>query len=507
MVAAVCAAAQTVEGTVTNVATGGGVAGAKVVLQEGEKAAYSATTDAEGNFRIAGVKEGAYSARYSADGYFSPGGPSPGGPREGPRFRVRAGGVPVRIEGRLIPLSRISGRVIDSRGDPVAKARVELTTLSAFWEAATDARGNFELGSVIPVNSNYSLSAAPPLDWKPPGPDPDTGQARAWTQTFYPGVAFGEQGAPISLQPGGNLLGLEIKLLAVPMHAVRGVLLSPHGVPVLKGAVALWESGPRRNAAYHAESKLHGTFEFPAVVDGNWRLSAKVEGDGMELLADEWIAIKGREIDGVKLRLSPPFTVTGRVMLETRQGMPSPDPPEVLLIKQHGGQILFEGPSILDARPEADGRFRFGNLYPGTYRVIPGAPPPLFYLNAIRMGDTPVLDEVELSAGSPELTIVYSTNGGTVRGAVEKCGTGQVWLVSQDAPARRHFVGACDGAPFGPSRFEITAVPPGEYYALAVSGSELWPGNMDAALLQRATRVTVRAGETTQADLSLSTLR
>jgi hypothetical protein len=58
-----------------------------------------------------------------------------------------------------------------------------------------------------------------------------------------------------------------------------------------------------------------------------------------------------------------------------------------------------------------------------------------------------------------------------------------------------------------PSRFEITAVPPGEYYALAVPGSELWPGNLAAALLRRATRVTVRAGEITQAELSLSTAR
>jgi Carboxypeptidase regulatory-like domain len=509
-VAAASAAAQTVQGEVTgevigevtNVATGGGIGGAKVVLQQGERAVYSANTDAEGHFRIEGVKDGAYSARYSADRYFYPG----SGPREAPPFQVGAGGVPVRIEGRMIPLSRISGRVIDTRGDPVAKARVELTTSSAFWKAETDAMGNFELDSVFPV-SNHTLSAAPPLDRKPPGPDPDTGQARAWTRTFYPGVAFREQAAPIELRVGGDLQGLEVKLLALPVQAVYGVLLSPDGAPVPKVAVALWETGPRRDAAYRAESKPDGTFEFPAVVDGDWRLSAKVESGGVELLADEWIAMKGREIGGVKLRLSSPFTVSGRVIFETRQGMPSPDPPEVLLIKQHDGQILFEFPGMLSARPGRDGRFRFGNLYPGTYRIVPGAPPPLFYADAMHLGEAPVLDEVELSAGSPELTIVYKTNGGTVRGTVEKCGTGQVWLVSQDARSRGYFAGACDGAPVGPSRFEIAAVPPGEYYALAVPGYELWPGNVDAAFLQRATRVTVRAGETTQAALALSTMR
>jgi hypothetical protein len=498
ILAAVSARAQTVEGAITNVATGAGIPGAKVFLQQGGKAAYSATTDADGRFRIEGVKEGAYSARYSADHYFSPG----GGPRVLPPFQVHESGVPVRIEGRMIPLSRISGRVIDTRGEPVAKARVELATPTAFWDAETDGKGNFELGSVIPLNSNYTLSAAPPQDWKPPAPDPDTGQPRGWVRTFYPGVAFRDQAAPIAPRVGGELLGLEIKLLAVPMHSVKGVLLNQDGSPVPKAALALWETGPRRDAAYHAQSKPDGTFEFPAVGDGDWRISANLTSGGVELLADEWIAIKGREIGGVKLRLNPPFKLSGRVILETRQGMPPPEPPEVILIKQHLGQLLFEGPSILSASPGPDGRFHFGDLYPGTYRIAPGAPPPLFYADAIRLGETPVLDEVELTAASPEVTIFYKTNGGTVRGTVEKCGTGQVWLVSQEAGPRRHFTGACDG-----TRFEITAVPPGEYYALAVPAYELWPGNVDATFLQRATRLTVRAGEITQTDLSLPLLR
>ena len=44
IVAAACAAAQIVEGTVTNVATGGGLAGAKVALQQADQVAYSAIT-------------------------------------------------------------------------------------------------------------------------------------------------------------------------------------------------------------------------------------------------------------------------------------------------------------------------------------------------------------------------------------------------------------------------------------------------------------------------------
>jgi hypothetical protein len=89
IIAAVCAAAQIVEGTVTNAATGGTIAGAKVTLQQGEKAAYS--------------------VRYSADRYFYP-----GGPRDAATIQIGASGVPVRIEGRMIPLRGVSGRVVDT---------------------------------------------------------------------------------------------------------------------------------------------------------------------------------------------------------------------------------------------------------------------------------------------------------------------------------------------------------------------------------------------------------
>jgi len=488
-----CAAAQTVQGTVVDAATGRGIAGAEGELLQGDQAVYSATADDSGRFRIEAVKEGTYRAIYSADRYFDP------GPRPA-TFLVGPGGSALRIEGRLIPTQRLSGRVIDGRGDAVANAEVELTTGRVLFRAQTDSRGRFELDSVIPGAPDYALAAAPPPGWKPPVPDPDTKQDRGWARTFYPGVAFREMAAAIALDPGGDLLDLEIKLLAVPLHALRGVLLNPDGTPAPKVGIGLWEPGPRRNAAYHAESKADGAFEFPAVVDGDWQLSTEFESGGVELRASEWIAVKGRNLAGVKLRLAPPFTVSGRVIMEGRQGMPAPSPPEVILMKQHAGQMVFDGIPPPPARPAPDGRFRFENLYPGTYQIASGPPPPLFYLDAQRLGDLPTEGAVELSAGSPELTIVYKSDGGTVRGTVEKCGAGRVWLVQEANPGWRIFTGACDAS----GRYEIPAVRPGEYYAAALPADQMMWGNLDAAFQQTASRVTVRAGEATGMELKLS---
>jgi len=102
---------------------------------------------------------------------------------------------------------------------------------------------------------------------------------------------------------------------------------------------------------------------------------------------------------------------------------------------------------------------------------------------------------------------VFKTNGGMVRGTVEQCASGGVVLVPQDPAMRWPDLireARCDGAPSGPGRYEITAVRPGEYYALALSGdgsTPFWTPKWDEALLSQASRVTVRPGEASSADL------
>ncbi|HJT90014.1 MAG TPA: carboxypeptidase-like regulatory domain-containing protein, partial [Bryobacteraceae bacterium] len=57
----------------------------RVTLEQAGKPVYSATSDAQGRFRMTGVANGVYAARYSAPGYFSEDDQGP--PRS---FQVRA---------------------------------------------------------------------------------------------------------------------------------------------------------------------------------------------------------------------------------------------------------------------------------------------------------------------------------------------------------------------------------------------------------------------------------
>ena len=108
-----CAMAQTVEGSVFDAATGAGVGGVKVELLKGATPFYETTTDGGGRFFIDNVREGDYAARYQSPDYWSTAGPS-----DYRLFHVAAAS-PVKLEARLMPWSRISGRVVDTRGNGV----------------------------------------------------------------------------------------------------------------------------------------------------------------------------------------------------------------------------------------------------------------------------------------------------------------------------------------------------------------------------------------------------
>jgi hypothetical protein len=164
-------------------------------------------------------------------------------------------------------------------------------------------------------------------------------------------------------------------------------------------------------------------------------------------------------------------------------------------------------------KPDGKGEFTVMNLYPGPYEILPGflGPPPApYYLDSIRLGERDALEAgVKIESGALPITIAYKLNGGTVRGTVEACGAGEILLIPQDGTLRRDgFIHRTNCDQNG--RFEIAAIRPGEYYALAVAADA--PANLrrklegpfpklDQNLINQAIRVSVRSNEATLADL------
>jgi hypothetical protein len=366
-----------------------------------------------------------------------------------------------------------------------------------------------------------------------------------WTRTFYPGVVLPESASEITTRPGREVSGIEMKFLAVPSHGLRGVVVNPDGTSAARTAITLSEGpAPRRpsmpSPPLHAETNADGSFEFPQVVDGEWRLAADLETGAQKLSATQWVDVAGHDLQELKLRLAPQFTVRGHESIETPQGMPVPDPFPVFLVPHtrpvHSDTGLsnwmrwplfhFELPIPLSgpdsarlkeqietvttfqmkeqgaivARPRSIGSFDFENVYAGSYRIASMTPPPPYYMAAIRVGESELTAaELELSSSTGPITIVYKTNGGSVRGTVDKCTSGVVLLIPQD-PALQSLgflrSASCDAS----GRYQFTAVRPGEYYALAFAGVRGIP-QLNDVLLSQASKITIRATETTTADL------
>ena len=493
------AAAQTVEGTVSDSVTGAGIAGVTATLEQAGKSVYSATSDAQGRFRITGVADGIYAARYSAPGYFSEDDQAP--PRS---FQVSAA-IPVSLEARLTPFARVAGRVLDTRGEGVAGALILLATPGFLDMAMTAAQGKFDMGRLHRPGP-YRLAVVPLATLKPPDPDPETGQKRGWALTYYPGVTIHDAATKLQVRPGNQSADLEIKLQMAPVHMLRGVVLNPDGAPARGVEVA---ATAEIRPSVVAKSTANGSFELP-LVDGSWCITANATGPDGHLRATEWIDMAGSDREALKLRLSRPFTLRGQVIVERPEGTPAPKFPGVA-VAERPSRLLSDAFSEMGETPPPgfgggrdDDSFQMQDLYPGFYRIVPGSAPPGYYLDSIRVGEAEMsAAEVELFSGNLPVTLVYKGHGGVVRGTAENCASGGVVLAPADAAFRRpgfFFKAACSAN----DRYEIAAVRPGDYYAVAFAGNSPMPwdaATFDDAVLKQAARVTVRAGESTAADL------
>jgi uncharacterized GH25 family protein len=505
-------AAQTVEGRVVNSATGAGIPAVAVNLLQAGKTAYSATTDSQGRFRIEAVKDGAYTAQYRAPSFW----PVPNILDNGsqPPFQVTIGGGPMHLEAQMQRIPRISGRVLDAAGKPVPNA-----TLWLRWESRacnvplcfpfshqskTGAKGEYIMGDPD-VPGTWLLSATAPSSWNPPEPRDD--QPLGWAQTFYPGVTDPQLAARVIVSGGDELSNLDIKLAAVPVHRIRGTVLNVRGDPVPNASVTLSKGfGP----SLDEDSKDDGTFEFAPVTDDEWRLSTTVDQDGVKLWAAQSVLIKGHDLENIELRLTAPFSIHGKIVMEVPDGVLPPKPPMVMVAFNAGAAQVADTGRMIAGNPDGKGGFTIRNVYPGPYQIqmLPETAPAPYYLDSIRLGGQDALEsDVPILSESLPLTVTYQLGGGTVRGTIEACGAGRVLLIPQDPALRRGgFIRHTTCAQNG--RFEIPAVRPGEYYGLAVAGDSPTPwyaAMLNDGLLRQASRVTVHAGETVAAEIRLVT--
>ncbi len=489
------AASASLSGRVINSVTGAGVAGAEVSAWINDRGhAPETMTDDTGAFRFSGIPDGSYSVMAMKDGFF-PAQSSFASP-------VRVSGD-TRFDLKMTPNATMRGRVLDPQGKPAAGVSVKFGPPSV-PVSVTDEKGEFVFEDVPPIGA-FTLSATP-------NSQPDAKDEERIVTTYYPSVVDSTQAAPINVH-GEDLFGYEIRLRTAPARRIRGAVIDVDGKPAPHAEVSVFKLAPEtvsgraggvRNgsvfdvlspkevaAAEPVESGDDGTFAFPPVIEGDWRVRAVLGREGFNPRsggAD--VIVSSSDIDNIEIRLTQPFEV--QVTADWGDPPPATPPPTQVTLSSLEGV-----PDLEESGPPQ--RFK---ISAGRHFVGPGSSPAGYYAAAAMLGNRDVLGQVVELSGPATLKIIYKTDGGSVRGTVEH-GAGARVVLMADATAfgRLGFTARCDAD----GGFVIRDVPPGEYTVVAGQGFLFGLGpEMGKQLETNGKRVHVDAQAATSVDLQLA---
>lgn len=281
---------------------------------------------------LAGVSGPDGSFTYPFDGLFPLSACPPGWlPDESPA----KGEAPKGFQIRLRPATRIAGRVVDARGEPVEGAQVQA------WLTGIDR------GCAV-----YVPTACPgPADRRTGDTDAD---GRFVFESMEPGwweVHLSDDDSLVERRLGeaGKSAGEIAFVLPKQLVPLEGRVVDEDGAPVAGARVSVSGARPDGEALTGAD----GAYLFPRVLPGRQRLEVRHADFG---LAVEMVQMAGPRTR-LDVRMSRPTIVQGRIL-------------------GRDGSLVAEPSLSVDDEPvevDAEGRFRF-SLSPGEHEIRAEAP-------------------------------------------------------------------------------------------------------------------------------------
>lgn len=440
-------------GVVVNSVTGDPIARVHVSVRgNSEKPQlYGAVTTAEGKFSIASLPAGEYSIETERAGYVMARNYGFG---ENPNAVQLASGEKKDTKLTLVPGGSISGRVLDSTGEPMADIPVQA---EGGWRAAqftiTDDSGHFRLSGLLP--GTYRVHASPVQIPMPPEKRTDGTQEIHYSATYYPGSLTAKGAARVSVNPGAEANGIDIRLVRTPIIRVSGQLV---GFPNPEDANVDIRSGGQSS---QGPIKPDGSFEMWRLDPGKYQIVARA---GPLVSAPVEVEIAGANIDSIILRAVPSADISGAVTYEEESAKP-PKTGRLVLTE------LGPEPGQYGAEIDADGSFRLEKVPPGRYLATFSWQ--TAYVKSISLGparmDGRVLD-LTAGAGGASLGIVAGADGATISGTVRD-DSGPITAFAALVPEAEGAAGV--QIAMGPKgNYSFSAVAPGNYSLLALPPGE-----------------------------------
>ena len=441
---------------------------------------YIDTSDAKGNFVFEAVSPGRYTLSAQRTGYLMQnyGARIATNTYPGSVLTLTAGQVVKDLSLKLAPQGVILGRVIDTDGDPLPGAEIQL--LRTFHSrgqrrvapdrgVSTDDQGNFRLANLSP--GSYYLAAQDTqlrIFGNTEGMLPGRAPSRLTSVlTYYPDAVNAANALPLEIIPGSELQGIEIRIRREAVFSIRGIVIDsatgkPAAVPLVDARL---KDSPQIGLGAGASPHSDGTFEIRNLLPGVYVIAAATSTTADLRTAREEVSITDSDVTGVKLTLAPGAAMTGTVKLE---GDGPPLHPMVVLIGVNG----TEGAS--NTQPKDDGTFEFHGIAPGKYAALVDTLPDGVYLKSIRFGAQDVTHiALDFTAGvSGTLDFLLSRGAAEVLGTVknnqgEAVSGALVTLWPKGLRPETVWTGPPQSSTDQNGDFRIAGLVPGEYYAIA----------------------------------------
>jgi hypothetical protein len=368
------------------------------------------------------------------------------------------------VEVPLTPLGAISGSIRDVEGRTISNATVEVLQpsyeagvafMSRIMATKTDDRGEYRFFGLN--RGSYYLAM----------------HSNAGIKTYYPGSMDLALAAPILVDDGTDMVGVELREAISTVHNIRGKIFTIPTVGPSATPPSFYIS--RRAALRDTPVPLDGfadstgSFEIDRIPSGSYELFAtlrenmQVYTGHISLDIDDDIldfslpVVRSAQLQGI-IRTSSNTTLMSsfRVSLSAREALP---------------------PSAMPATVscDSDGRFVIGNVAIGVYEIrILGLPQDM-YVAEVKQGDTGSSD-VHIDKGVDRATVqvVVGESGGRIDGIVEDSGQARSGITVVLAPEQlrrdkyylfRSATADQDG------QFTIRGIAPGSYKLFAWRGA------------------------------------
>lgn len=514
----------TINGKVVN-ETGQPMTGASAFIRAvNSSTGRTITTDSEGNFQANGLPAGLYLVWASAPAYTTI--PSD---LTTPTTYYRIGDS-VRVD--LVRGGVITGTVTNATGEPMVAVRVRATMIRdakgqpfrspgfGASEQPTDDRGIYRMFGLLPgtyLVSAGGLSSSQSFQFNPYDSDLPT----------YAPSSTRDNAAEVTVT-GGEESTVDIRYRGETGYTISGTVntAGANGANITIAPVGATSVGG--GSTFQAPNSRG--FAFHGLADGEYQLLAQETAmtpgasfPSTSISETKRVTIKGASVTGIELTTKPMAHIKGRILLEPSkvkecQGKreplfsetivqlrrPEKDPDTSLPVR------IF----MNSASPDSKGDFTLRNIYPAKYQFEPRFYARYWYLQSITIGAAPTATPARSQAASlkndaaatwttvklgeqiTNLTITLAAGAASVRGKIASAETPPdmlVYLVPSESnkadDVLRYFVTdvAADGT------FALNNLPPGRYWALAQTNSDV----------QTTTVMRLRLPETTTARTKL----